>query len=163
MMCFWEFWAFFEKTVKRLGIGLSGNDLPPSLFGLFPKFDRLFFVKTSLIALGRLCWRYWPIFRQPAISGIVIGHIQHVLLAHSPHCTLRSFYFGALYFEIAILSKLQTFNKMSLGCIITWGYINSSTVLASIRGVVYVWLVRANIASFWCLPFTKNVLKSCSP
>ena len=40
--------SIFEKTVKRLGIGLSGVDLPPSLFGLFPKFDRIFFVMASL-------------------------------------------------------------------------------------------------------------------
>ena len=40
--------SIFEKTVKRLGIGLSRFDLPPSLFGLFPKFDRFFSVMASL-------------------------------------------------------------------------------------------------------------------
>ena len=34
--------SIFWKTVKRLGIWLSGVDLPPSLFGLSPKFDRFF-------------------------------------------------------------------------------------------------------------------------
>jgi len=38
----------FLSDIERLAIGLSGDDLPPSLFGLFPEFYHLFFVKASL-------------------------------------------------------------------------------------------------------------------